>query len=376
MVRCQVVRCQGKALAPGLGAAHLFSRPAWNPSLRTTALRAVAGSGEFGCSDTWHLTTWHLEFFMEVSLAHLDQFLTNYSIVYRNQDFVGGRLFPDFPVSKQNDRYPIFGFERFKAYNTERAPGSEANEMPGWRMSNDEYYCDGKAQKQLIPDELRAKWDFSTGPEVFTTETLADIIDKQREIQIYNLIMNSATVPSTTLAGTGQWSDFQNSDPVAAITAQRSTILLSCTKEPNTLLVGYPVWLQLIQHPIILDRFKNHALPLGYPTDQQLAGLFNVDNFVVAKALYDTSQQGIAHNLNYIWGKNAILAYVPPGQGQLMITPGTTFRWLYGVPQNGGMLVKRYRVEERSGDMIEYQTYYCVKLVVPGAMYVFKSAVA
>ena len=150
---------------------------------------------------------------MEVSLAHLDQFLTNYSIVYRNQDFVGGRLFPDFPVSKQNDRYPIFGFERFKAYNTERAPGSEANEMPGWRMSNDEYYCDGKAQKQLIPDELRAKWDFSTGPEVFTTETLADIIDKQREIQIYNLIMNSTTVPSTTLAGTGQWSDFQNSDP-------------------------------------------------------------------------------------------------------------------------------------------------------------------
>ncbi len=58
---------------------------------------------------------------MEVSLAHLDQFLTNYSVVYRNQDFVAGRLFPDFPVSKQNDRYPIFGFERFKAYQTERA---------------------------------------------------------------------------------------------------------------------------------------------------------------------------------------------------------------------------------------------------------------
>jgi len=40
------------------------------------------------------------------------------------------------------------------------------------------------------------------------------------------------------------------------------------------------------------------------------------------------------------------------------------------------MLVKRYRVEERSGDMIEFQTYSCVKLVVPSAMYVFKSAVA
>ena len=74
---------------------------------------------------------------------------------------------------------------------------------------------------------------------------------------------------------------------------ERSTILLGCTKEPNTLLVGYPVWLQLIQHPIILDRFKNHALPLGYPTDQQLAGLFNVDNFIVAKSLYDTTVKGL-----------------------------------------------------------------------------------
>jgi hypothetical protein len=312
----------------------------------------------------------------EISTAHLDQFLTNYSIVYRNQDFVGGRLFPDFPVSKQNDRYPIFGFERFKAYNTERAPGMEANEIPAWRMSNDEFYCDGKAQKQLIADELRSKWDLSTGPEVFTIETLADIIDKQREIAIFNAIMNSSVIPSSTLASGMGWDNFESTDPVAAITNVRSTILLGCTKEPNTLLVGYPVWLQLIQHPIILDRFKSTALPLGYPSEQQLAGLFNVDNFVVAKSLYDTTQQGIAHDLNYIWGKNAILAYVPQQQGPMQVTLGTTFRWLYGVPQNGGMLVKRYRVEERSGDMIEYQTYYAIKLTVPGAAYIFKAAVA
>ena len=50
----------------------------------------------------------------------------------------------------------------------------------------------------------------------------------------------------------------------------------------------------------------------------------------------------------------------------MVIALGTTFRWLYGVPQNGGMLVKRYRVEERSGDMIEYQTYYCCKLTGAG----------
>jgi hypothetical protein len=311
----------------------------------------------------------------EVATAHLDQFLTNYSIVYRNQEFVGGRLFPDFPVAKQSNRYPIFGFERFKAYNTERAPGSEANEMPSWRMSNDEYYCDGKAQKQLVADELRAQWELGVTPEVFTTETLADIIDKQREIAIFNLIMNSVVIPGAALTGQAQWSDYQNSDPVSAITKVRSTILLGSTKEPNALLLGYEVWLQLINHPVILDRFKSTSMPLGYPSDQQLAGLFNVDQIIVARSLYDTAPQGQPHNLNYIWGKNAILAYVPPAQGSMIVTPGTTFRWLYGVPKNEGMLVKRYRVEERSGDMIEYQTYYCIKMVSPGTMYVFKNAV-
>jgi hypothetical protein len=59
----------------------------------------------------------------------------------------------------------------------------------------------------------------------------------------------------------------------------------------------------------------------------------------------------------------------------MVVALGTTFRWIYGVPENGGMLVKRYRVEERSGDMVEYQTYYCVKLTVPGAAYIWKSAV-
>jgi hypothetical protein len=245
-------------------------------------------------------------------------------------------------------------------------------------MSNDEFYCDGKAQKQLIADELRAKWDLALPVEVTTTEFLADIIDKQREITIFNLIMNNSPtlIPGQTLAGIGQWSDFQNSDLVAAITGQRSTVLLACTKEPNTLLLGYQTWLQITQHPVIVDRFKSTSMPEGRPTDQQLCGLFNVDQIIVAKSLYDASQQGLPHQLNYIWGKIAILAYVPPQQGQQMITPGTTFRWLYGVPQNGGMLVKRYRVEERSGDRIEYQTYYCVKLIVPGAMYVFKNAVA
>jgi hypothetical protein len=39
------------------------------------------------------------------------------------------------------------------------------------------------------------------------------------------------------------------------------------------------------------------------------------------------------------------------------------------------MLVKRYRAESRSGDMIEYSTYYDMRLIVPGAVFVWQNAV-
>ncbi len=128
----------------------------------------------------------------DISTVHLDQFLTNVSIAYQNATFYGRQLFPIVPVNKQTNKYPIFGKERFKVYDDSRRPGAEALERPGWRLSNDFYFCDGHAQKEIIPDELLANSDVPD-IEIQTVEDLTDSIWLKHEINVFNSVLGSGT---------------------------------------------------------------------------------------------------------------------------------------------------------------------------------------
>lgn len=312
----------------------------------------------------------------DVSLVHIDQYLTDFSVGYQNFDFVGRQIYKPKFEDRQSNRYPVFGFERFKQYRTERGPGGEAPEAPPWKLSNDNFFCAGKGQKSLIADEVRGNTDLPD-IDVETTSLLSDIIWLQHEIAVFNAIFGAgASVANTTLSGTSQWSDFQNSDPIAAVNAQKPVIEKAVGKTPNTLVVSKPVHLQLIQHPIILDRFKFGNLPTGVPVNQQLRSVFEVDNYLIANAIYDTANVGQAASTNYVWGKNALLAYISPEMGRRIVTLGATFMWTYGVPNNEGLLVKRYRDESRTGDWIEYQAWYDLKTIVAAAAYAWINAVA
>ncbi len=310
----------------------------------------------------------------DISTVHLDQFLTNISIAYQNATFYGRQLFSIVPVSRQTNKYPIFGKERFKLYDDSRRPGDEALERPAWRLSNDLYFCDGHAQKEAIPDELKANSDVPD-IEIQTTEDLTDAIWLRHEKAVFDATFGAGTsVPNTTLSGTSQWSDFTNSDPISAVETQKATIFKNIARVPNTLLVSYPVYLQVRQHPRILDRFKYTQTAVLMPDHLRTA--FDVQNFWVAGALKDTANQGQAAVLDFIWGKNALLAYVPDQPGRRVVALGYTFAWLYDGGVNQGFLVKRYREEKRTADFIEVQVYYDPKVVVAQAGYAWINAVA
>jgi hypothetical protein len=204
------------------------------------------------------------------------------------------------------------------------------------------------------------------------------------EIKVSQMIFNTSVpppavaVPSTTLSGTGQWSDYTNSDPIAAIEAKKIVIDQAVSEMANTLVVSYPVHLKLRQHPKIVDRFKYTALPSGYPSDEQLASVFGLEKYIVArtKCRSDKEGQAPASTLPYIWGNNALLCYVPETWGLRMVTLGATFRWLFGAPELGGVLTKRYRVEWKTADVIEVQTYYDPQLIAPLAGFLWIDAVA
>jgi hypothetical protein len=309
----------------------------------------------------------------DISMVHIDQALTQVSVAYRNSQYVADSIFPVIPVTKQSNKYFIYSKDNFRTLDDARRPGARANEIE-WTLSTDTYYCEGHALAQAIPDELRANADQAIDVDVDTTEVLTDLIYLQREILVASKATNSSVITqSTTLSGTSQWSDYTNSNPIQAVENQKATILKQIGRLPNSMLVSYPVFTALRNHPAIIDRFKYAQVGVVQP--DHLKSVFNVDNFYIGSAIKNLAKEGATDNLDYIWGKNALLFYRPPVAGRRTVSLGYQFTLAFG-SGDGGFLVKRYRDEARTADVVELQLYFDAKIVASNAAYLWLSAVA
>jgi hypothetical protein len=325
---------------------------------------------------------------------YMDPALTNVSVGYKNRTFYSEMLAPPLPVEKPTGRIWLFGKEKFRLYETIRERKAEAREIAPWSLNQIPYMCQNHGLKDVLTDQDAATADPGVDWDINTTENLTQAIALRQEMDLMNAIINgtgpsapATAVPSTTLSGTGQWSDYTNSDPIAAIEAQRAAIVKATGAKPNTLSVGYPVHLALRQHPRIIDRFKYTVLQNGYPSDQQLASVFEVDNYWVLDALYDTRAEGLAPSPDFIWGKNAVLAVVPASPQKREVALAYTPWWTFArtgeasslrpdLAGNRGLIVRRYRVEAKRTDVLEIDKWYSQVFGDSAAGYVWKSAVA
>jgi hypothetical protein len=302
--------------------------------------------------------------------VHIDTPLSNVSIKYQNALYVAEKLFPPVTVNKESDKYFKYGKEDFRIYKALRADGAEAQEVD-WSVSTDSYSCDEYALSKLVTDRVRDNADNPLKPDIDTTEYLTNMILLQLENKVMSIATDTNNYDSghyETLSGTDQWDDYENSDPRKTISDVKSVIAKKIGQDPNTMIVGKEVHEKLKYHPKILDAIK--YTNLGVATVDLLKQLFEVDNYYVAGALYETAKEGQTSSLNYLWGKNVIVAYVAPNVGLKVLTFGVTFR------KTGYRRVKKWREEKRNGDMIEVADLFVPKVVCSDAAYLLKSVIA
>ena len=312
----------------------------------------------------------------DLSVVHVDQALTDVSIAYRNQDFLADLLFPPAQVSKQSNKYFIYSKDRFRAREDTRRPGAAANEIE-WNLSTDTYYCEGHALAQAIPDELRANADVALDMDVDATETLTESIYLQREILAASKALNTTTMTSYRKTAAA-WDVYATSTPITDIEAAKESILKQTGKLGNSLLLSYPVYLKLRSHPAIVSRvqFALRALPEDISPAMLASGL-GLDNVYIAKTIKNTAVEDTTPTItmDYVWGKNALVFHSPGATGRRIVTFGAQFRWLFGA-NSDGFLVKRYRVERRTADVIEVQLYHDLKIVCAAAGYLFDACIS
>jgi len=296
--------------------------------------------------------------------VHIDKILTQISIAWPQNGFVGEALFPAVPVNKQSDIYYVYGREAWlPERGDERAPGTEANEIPGMQVSTQPYYCKEHALQIAVTDEERENADSPLSPDRDATELVTSKIILGRELGIRNLAVtaaNYATGNSVTLAGVDRWDsgDAAGSQPIADMKLGITAVHAKLFMRVNTVIMPYQVMAALEDHATLLDRIKYSERAIFTP--ELLAALVGIDRWIVPGVGYNTAiNYGAAETLGYVWGDDVVMAWVPPRPGLKTPAYGYEFVWRY--PGAGVQATDRWREEKRKSDVIRVSRRYDLK---------------
>jgi len=239
----------------------------------------------------------------------IDPILSRVALGYKHPDHVGMELFPRVPVAQSGGKIIEFGKEAFRLYSTARAPGDDVKRVRFGHLGKP-YAVENHALDAAVPREHMR--DASAVPGIDLSTRAVNLVQRSGSLVLENqqagIARNAANYDANhqvTLAGTDQWDDYANSNPMKDVDDAKESIRSTVGVYPNVLEISATVFKVLKEHPSILDKIK--YTQRGVVTAEILASVFDVEKIVVGKAIaFDDADAAID-----IWGKDVVLAYVP-----------------------------------------------------------------
>lgn len=329
--------------------------------------------------------------------VHVNRPLTNLSIAFmqRAENFVSARVFPNIPVSKKSDTfftYPRGSFNKDEM--RERAPSTESA-GGGYTLGSDNYLAKLYAFHKDIDDDIRDNADAPLNLDREATEyvTLKALIKREKlwvtkyftaggpgdtwTYDVDGAASASGSFDPTNASNNDKvyWSS-ANSTPIEDVAQGKRFVLSSTGFEPNTLVMGYPVWEALKNHADVVDRIKysggvSPASP-ALVTTQAIAALMEVDRVFVMKAIENTADDNQTASHGFIGGNHALLCYSAPSPGLMTPSAGYTFSWT-GHVQAGpeGNRIRRFRMDSLKSDRVEIEMAFDQKKIAADLGYFF-----
>lgn len=307
--------------------------------------------------------------------THIDRALTQISIGYFQDAsvYIADKVFPTIPVIKQSDRY--FAYKKEDWFRDDAAERGLGDESAGGDYEIDNtptYFCRKIAYHKDVFEEDRANSDDPLTPDSDATDFVVDKLLLRRECAwastyfkagVWSADWGGAAAADAGTKKVKYWDD-TTSDPVGDIKKRCTDIQETTGKRPNTLVIGQRVFDALSEHPDVLDRIK--YTETGVVTISLLASLFNVERVLIAGAIKNTAQKGQAAQMEFIFGKNALLCYVEKKPSLKKASAGYIFTWkgLLGSNSFGARILRiPLPLRGEGAERIEGEQAYDMKVV-------------
>lgn len=289
------------------------------------------------------------------SQIHVDTLLSNVSVLYRNESYIGMEIFPEVQVKKTSDLFRVYE-RNFRTPESLRANRGVANEWT-FNVSNSTYNLEKHALKDYISDDDAENYDLNS-LEVDTTEHLTDAILRRFEKSVASLITTTSWSLNLSLTSTLAWNATTGSsspDPVAQFDTATVSVVTNSGKRPNITGMGLTAWNALKNNFQINDRVKYTSSEVSM---NMVAKLIGTGKLVVSEQVEDTADEGSSTGSNIValWNDRVFHGYRPPNAGPKQPSAGYTFR-------KSTPMVKKWRDEDRESQVVEVGMMYQPRVV-------------
>jgi hypothetical protein len=262
----------------------------------------------------------------QVGSLYQSTILTNLSIAYANNKFIGTQLMPVISVPQLAGSWYTYS-KRNGLSGPDDALGarSKANEITT-NVSLDTYACVGYGLEDFISELDLQILDEPLGDLADLVVGVNNVLDLKEEMRIATVLTTAGNFPGQTaaLAGGDRW-DTATSDPVGDINAAIDALWQG---DGTTKLIAYsgPEVFRALQSNVgILDHFPTAN---GAVTKEQVMSLFpEIDEYLVGRARKDTANEGQAAVYANVWGKQFGIIAVSTSPRRRSLAFGFTLRF-------------------------------------------------
>lgn len=306
--------------------------------------------------------------------ALVDLLLTQASIGYFPKGYISEQVLPVVTHSMSSGKIGSYGKEYLRIENTVKGGRGKYRRVDVSVTNSTSFYIQGHGLEDIITKEDYKNKMLPFDAEKDKTIGLTHMLYLEKEQIVANALSDTSVITqNVTLAGSQQYSDYLNSDPIADFNTARATIIDACGFPPNTAIMDYKVWNVLRFHPAMLDAlgFK-WAQPGGLSVDQ-LSTALGVEKLLIGNARYNSAKEGQTDSLSAVWGKNIVFAVIPDSAQVQQVSLG------YMVRYDGEGPRRVYKYPENNppeSNVILVEDNYDALLTQPEAAYLIKSAIA
>lgn len=300
--------------------------------------------------------------------VRVDAYLTGFSEGYTQdaKNFIAGRASSLITVMNESDKYVIYPRGYFWRDEVQVRPLGGRPVQVGYKVESGQYLAEEWALEHTIDDRQRR----NAASPVDLDENGVRLLTNKQMIRADRMWAEKFFVSGAwglEYRGHDDFTPFNDvtSTPIELLDEHKEQMAQATGMEPNTLILGSRVKRYLRSHPDIIDRIK--YTQKGIADNAMLAALFEVENILVARSVYNAAAEGAEDDFEFIVDPDSmLLCYIDPNPSIDSATAIARFAWnglIPGHTNDMGGVINRGRDSRAYSDWIHSRQAFDLKKV-------------